>query len=155
MTSVALKTTITMERAVWPLRAVDYSAYVQLMRALSPTRRVTMQGLKQLLTSPSDIVLFARDSQGVLCATARLHLKCEAEGMSGHVDDVVVMPAYRRQGMARALVMEVMRLAQAEQVLWLELSSNKQRVAAHALYESLGFEVYDTIVYVYEDTGTP
>ncbi len=141
----------TVERAAWPLTREDFVAYSQLLYRLSPTRRVTYDALPRLLGSSCDIVLFARAANGTLVGTARLHIKYEAEGVSGHIDDVVVADAYTRKGIARKLVSDLIRRAKDERVLWLELTSNKHRVAAHSLYESLGFKVYDTIVRIYEE----
>lgn len=56
------------------------------------------------------------------------------------VENVVVDPRYRRRGIARALMGELIAQAQRDGCYKLELVSAARRKEAHALYESLGFD---------------
>lgn len=63
-----------------------------------------------------------------------------------------VMPAYTRQGIGRKMVEYVMNeLAGSFRAIRLDVL--KGNLAANRLYESLGFELCDTIQMYYEDTG--
>lgn len=56
------------------------------------------------------------------------------------VEDVAVHPSAQGQGVGRQLVHEAMARAQAAGCYKLALSSNERREAAHAFYDSLGFQ---------------
>lgn len=62
----------------------------------------------------------------------------------GIVEDVVVNPEYRGNGIGRALMKEVLRSARGAGLHHLSLTSSPERVEAIALYESLGFKKRDT-----------
>jgi ribosomal-protein-alanine N-acetyltransferase len=70
-----------------------------------------------------------------------------------HILNIAVHPCYRRQGIARGLIREVMRLAKNKETrtAWLEVRpSNTQ---ALSLYQSLGFQTAMTRKRYYSDTG--
>jgi ribosomal protein S18 acetylase RimI-like enzyme len=56
------------------------------------------------------------------------------------VEDVVVHPQHRSQGIGRQMMEHARTLAREAGCYKLALSSNQQRTRAHAFYESLGFE---------------
>ena len=56
------------------------------------------------------------------------------------VEDVVVHPQHRSQGIGRQMMEHARTMARAAGCYKLALSSNQQRTRAHAFYESLGFE---------------
>ncbi len=70
-----------------------------------------------------------------------------------HILNLAVGPCYRRQGIARGLILEAIRLAQAKhcQTAWLEVRPSNR--AALTLYQSLGFEHVMTRKRYYSDTG--
>lgn len=59
---------------------------------------------------------------------------------SAIVEDVAVAKRHRGHGIGRAMIEHAMQLAKSSQCYKLVLSSNLQRHAAHAFYETLGFE---------------
>lgn len=71
-----------------------------------------------------------------------------ATGLRSHVEDVVVDEAWRKQGVATALLKEAIRCAREEfQVRTIDLTSRQEREAANRLYAKLGFVQRDTNVY--------
>ena len=54
---------------------------------------------------------------------------------------------YRRRHIATQLFEKVFSLCHDENIAYLELTSNPSRVAAHHLYQKLGFQVRDTCVF--------
>ncbi len=70
-----------------------------------------------------------------------------------HILNLAVSPCYRRQGIARSLILEAIRQAQAKhcQTAWLEVRPSNR--AALSLYQSLGFEQVMTRKKYYSDTG--
>lgn len=117
--------------------------------------------LSQLTTRP---VAFTEDDYRHLIATAdsRLLLLCCGDivvgmltiglyysptGSKAWIEDVVVDNAYRGQGLGRMLVAEAIEQAREWGAETLMLTSNPKRIAANALYRSLGFEPKETNVY--------
>ncbi len=117
--------------------------------------------LSQLTTRP---VAFTEDDYRHLIATAdsRLLLLCCGDivvgmltiglyysptGSKAWIEDVVVDNAYRGQGLGRMLVAEAIEQAREWGAQTLMLTSNPKRIAANALYCSLGFEPKETNVY--------
>ena len=61
-----------------------------------------------------------------------------------YVNYVCVKKSFRRLGVAKKMFMEVFSICLKNNIKYLELTSNDSRVAAHKLYESLGFSVRET-----------
>lgn len=80
---------------------------------------------------------------GRLVGNASLTRESGAPGVMS-VSNVAVLPAYRHQGIARRLMEAVIRRAVERGAKRLLLEVNDDNVAARQLYESLGFELYDT-----------
>jgi [ribosomal protein S18]-alanine N-acetyltransferase len=70
-----------------------------------------------------------------------------------HILNLAVQPRYRRQAIARGLILEALRLAQINHCLtaWLEVRPSNR--AALTLYQSLGFKLVMTRKRYYNDTG--
>ena len=63
------------------------------------------------------------------------------------LEGLYVEPASRRKGVARALIAEVLRWAQAEGCSELASDSPLENVAAHAAHRARGFEEMERVVY--------
>ncbi len=63
------------------------------------------------------------------------------------VDYVCVAKSYRNLGLGQLLMERVLEVARKEKALYIELTSRKDRVAAHHLYEKVGFEKRDSYIY--------
>lgn len=63
------------------------------------------------------------------------------------LEGLYVEPAWRRKGVARALVTEVERWAAAHGCTELASDSSIENVAAHAVHRALGFEETERVVY--------
>jgi len=59
---------------------------------------------------------------------------------SGIVEDVVVHPAWRGQGIGKQMMAFALQQCRQAGCYKLALSSNRKRAAAHRFYEALGFE---------------
>lgn len=60
--------------------------------------------------------------------------------LSGIIEDVVVRPDWQRRGIGTAIMNYAIDVCKALGCYKLALSSNMKREAAHAFYESLGFQ---------------
>lgn len=63
------------------------------------------------------------------------------------VDYVCVAKFYRKLGLGQLLMEKVLEVAKKDNALYVELTSRKERVAAHHLYEKVGFEKRDSYIY--------
>ncbi|MBE3583497.1 MAG: GNAT family N-acetyltransferase [Limnochordaceae bacterium] len=155
------RTGIRVRRANWR----DKEAILELLRILheqvlgvkTPPRMQLARILDQHLDSPLYSVLVAEwegelpPGEGTGCVSHRgtrpivglLSLSFRSTllhaGVSGLLDELVVAPGYRNQGVARVLVEEAFRVAQAAGCHELEVSTQADNESALALYESAGF----------------
>ena len=113
----------------------------QLSPALGPT---THEAVTATLAQPGLTLMLARDARGQIVGTASLHQYRLISGRRTYLEDVVVDEAARGQGIGEALTREAIRLARAAGASDLHLTSGMQRVAAHRLYERLGFTRRET-----------
>jgi GNAT superfamily N-acetyltransferase len=111
--------------------------------------------LAELLAGDSFWLFVTEDGDGQLTGMLTL-TRCHTLSRSKFwIEDVIVDPAYRGQGVGRALVhaaVEYVRTAVksttgCERRPSLYLTSNPKRTAARALYRSEGFEEYETGVF--------
>ena len=63
------------------------------------------------------------------------------------VDYVCVAKSYRNLGLGQLLMERVLEVARKDKALYIELTSRKDRVLAHHLYEKVGFEKRDSYIY--------
>ncbi len=62
----------------------------------------------------------------------------------GYITNIVIHPAFRRQGIAAALLRELMAYAKAHDLTRITLEVRESNAAAIALYEALDFELDGT-----------
>lgn len=63
------------------------------------------------------------------------------------VDYVCVDSNYRKLGIGKKLMDKVLEIASSSDGIYIELTSRKERVAAHHLYEKCGYEKRDSIIF--------
>lgn len=63
------------------------------------------------------------------------------------VDYVCVDSAYRNLGIGYMMMDKVLEIASNDKALYIELTSKKERVAAHHLYEKCGYEKRDSVIF--------
>ena len=134
-----------------------YAARIDtLLHMLSPDAPALGQArLAELLAVDSFWLFVTEDAEGQLTGMLTL-TRCHTLSRSKFwIEDVIVDPSYRGQGVGRALVhaaVEYVRSAGesttgCERKPSLYLTSNPSRTAARALYRSEGFEEYETGVF--------
>lgn len=65
----------------------------------------------------------------------------------GYINYVCVKEEYKNKGIASLMFERLFEICKRNNISYLELTSNKQRVVAHHLYEKLGFNIRDTYVF--------
>ena len=63
------------------------------------------------------------------------------------IDYVCVDKDYRGRGFAKALLIEVERIAKSENVLYLQLTSSRSRTVARKIYLDLGFGIRESDIF--------
>ena len=97
----------------------------------------------------SGVLFVAREEKGKIVGTASLFLISKLSGFSARVEDVIVAESHRGQGIGKQLMEAVLEYQWQKHTapIMIELTSNPSRIAANKLYQTLGFEKYDTNVY--------
>lgn len=138
---------------IYILKDIEKCAQVDsLLHILAPSMpSVNESRLRALLGDESFQLFVAEDSDGILSGMLTLTC-CQTLARSKYwIEDVIVRPEFRGQGIGRALVeaaVDHVKETCAEAVIY--LTSNPSRQAARALYRSVGFEDYETGVFKME-----
>jgi len=90
------------------------------------------------------LILVAQDKEIVgflMCAITDLRDPQWKIGKMGHIGAVYVVPAYRRRGIAAALMKEALKWMKNREVEYVDLNVVAQNSAAIAAWKALGFEL--------------
>ena len=119
-----------------------------LMKELNPELTVTPAQQRRAVGAPGTRIFIAENDEKRIVGCATLCVFESPTGRKASVEDVVVLPAYRGQGIGRALMQRIIDFAGSKlSPIDLHLTSNPLREEANALYQTLGFEKRDTNVY--------
>jgi ribosomal protein S18 acetylase RimI-like enzyme len=89
-------------------------------------------------------VLVSRNEEGKIVSVMIVNIDYGAAKLRGHIDEVATHKDHRRQGHATTILDAAILWFEAKGVNYICLTSNDDRTASHALYESRGFKVRDT-----------
>jgi len=129
-----------------------FAALVGLIPYIDPQKAPpTRDEMVSLVESKSSTLWMAKypDQNGEIAGFLTIALYRVPTGLRSIVEDVVVEPAFRRRGVARALLHSAIEFARAAGAGGVAMTSNPRREAANQLYLSLGFEQRETNSYYY------
>lgn len=132
------------------LTAEDLNQLGYLMYQLTHGKICTVSRQQLERTAQHGIILIARGKRsGLIYGCVTVHFHEPLTGGTIIVEDVVVDERHRGRGIGRALMEAVHALAPHYPGYfdWVELTSSRHRVAAHALYTSLGYEEVPTTLF--------
>lgn len=119
-----------------------------LMKELNPEISATALMQQRAVASPGTRIFIAENDEKHIVGCATLCVFESPTGRKASVEDVVVLPAYRGQGIGRTLLQRIIDFAGSKlSPIDLRLTSNPSRTEANALYQALGFEQRETNVY--------
>ena len=130
-----------------------------LMRELDPEIAVTLEMVRRAVEAPGTHFFAMLDGARPaghyvgagprIVGCASLCVTASPTGCKAHIEDVVVLSSYRGQQLGRRLMEHVLGYARKELPAGTKiyLTSRPHRVAANALYQSLGFRRKETNVY--------
>jgi ribosomal-protein-alanine N-acetyltransferase len=136
------------EPTVRPFERRDLPAVVAIEAASFPSPWVAEQFDQELATAWSTI-LVAEAAGGAVAGFLVYWIVADEL----QILDVATDPALRRSGIARGLLVEAERRAQAREVALLTLEVRRSNLAALALYLGLGFERAGVRRRYYEEDG--
>jgi len=124
----------------------DIRTLLAQVRSDSAESAATMPELASVLKDKNTLVFVAKDGarivgMALLCITARIGRR------TGQVEDVVVDDGYRGKGIGKALMQTLIETARKKKLTEIYLTSRPARVAANALYQSIGFKQKETNAY--------
>lgn len=127
----------------------EFRELCSLVQTLSKRKQLTKADLDAVLQSPGSHLFVFRDEEGIkgMCTVG---IYASPTGRKACLEDVVVCPTAQGQGIGRRLVEHAMDFLQRQSVRQLLFTSRPSRIAANALYRSMGFVQKETNVYVYE-----
>ena len=119
-----------------------------LMKELTAELTVTRQQQQRSVAAPGTRIFIAENDEKHIVGCATLCVFESPTGRKASVEDVVVLPAYRGQGIGRTLLTRIIDFARTKLApIDLHLTSNPSRKEANALYQELGFVQRETNVY--------
>jgi ribosomal protein S18 acetylase RimI-like enzyme len=107
----------------------------------------SMEQLAAIVASPATDLIVAYDDDGGLVGSLTLVVFRIPTGLRARIEDVVVDEAARGQGVGEALSLAALDRARALGARTVDLTSRPSRAAANRLYQRLGFEQRETMVY--------
>jgi ribosomal protein S18 acetylase RimI-like enzyme len=125
------------------------AAIARLVPQLSASRTPPgVAELQAMVAEPNTHLYVAREKDDVL-GMLTLVLYRVPTGVRGWIHDVVVDEAARGRGVAGVLTEKALHAASEAGALTVHLTTRPAREAANRLYRRLGFEEYETNVYVW------
>lgn len=121
-------------RTIWEAARRHWAGLTKVSAV--PTEEDYQEFLRLIAPDPALLVVIWHDGQPVAIAQGRIAQD------TGIVDDVVVSPAYKRRGLAQAMLTECLLLLRERGVKRIRLHTDaSNRHGAKSLYEKLGFRV--------------
>jgi phosphinothricin acetyltransferase len=106
---------------------------------------MTLAELDAMLRDDTTRVVVVRDAERIV-GMATLYIIPKIGKKNGLLEDVIVSADYRGQGLGERLVRTVLEMAKSLGLVSITLTSNPVRVAAHRLYQKVGFVIKDSDV---------
>ena len=120
-----------------------------LMKELNADLTVTPLQQQRSVAAPGTRIFIAENDEKHIVGCATLCVFESPTGRKASVEDVVVLPAYRGQGIGRTLLTRIIDFAKNKLApIDLRLTSNPTRTEANAMYQALGFVQRETNVYM-------
>ena len=111
-----------------------------LSRLSGKVRELSRSQLLQETLNQNLFIVVKRED-GKIVGMASVCFIAPLSHISAHIDDVVVDKPYRRRGIAKGLLNELISIARKRNVAYIELTSGPERTAANKMYLSMGFEM--------------
>lgn len=126
----------------------DFQQIEALVSVLSSSCKAERDTIDELLSQKGTHLFVARDKEGTIVGMTTICCFTIPTGRHATIEDVSVLPEFRGHGLGRQLVQAALdHLASTGRHYRVGLTSRPSRVAANALYRSMGFSPKETNVY--------
>lgn len=126
----------------------DFSQIEALTKVVSSSCKADRETIDELLSQQDTHLLVARRDDGIIVGMTTICCFTIPTGRHATIEDVSVLPECQGQGVGRLLVQAALdHLASTGKHYRVGLTSRPSRVAANALYRSMGFSPKETNVY--------
>lgn len=127
----------------------EFEQIGELLGVLSPGCAARREVMEEILRSDDAHLFVATDTEGRIVGMATVCCYTIPTGRHATIEDVVVLPECQGQGLGRRLVQTALDcLRDTGRAYKAGLTSKPARLAANALYRSMGFRPKETNVYV-------
>lgn len=128
------------------LKKEDISNYIKFIKEVFDYE-AKEEDIEKLINN--DTVLIIKNQDKIIAAvTLEEHYEYIKSEKFYHIGYFGVLKEYRRMGYAKILFDKIEELVKENDIKYLELTSGNHRKAAHYLYQSRGFKIKDTTVFV-------
>ena len=133
-------------REVEYLKKEDINSYIKFIKEVFDYE-AKEEDIEKLINN--DTVLIVKNQDKIIASvTLEEHYEYIKAEKFYHIGYFGVLKEYRRMGYAKILFDKIEELVKENNIKYLELTSGNHRKAAHYLYQSRGFKIKDTTVFV-------
>ena len=125
---------------------LDINALLPQLRSNPAGHQGTLSDLQGVIGDPSITMIVAKDGKRII-GMGFLYTVLKMGKRSGSIEDIVVDDSYRGKGVGKRIMNALTEAARNEKIQQLYLTTRADRIAAHKLYESLGFMQVQTDVF--------
>jgi len=123
----------------------DMPAVNYLMTQLSSTpKNIAFEQIQKVMKNG---IIFTARNKGTLIGMATLTFINKPTAFFGTTEDVIVDINFRRMGIAKSLINQLIKKAREMGLNYIDLTSRPEREVANKLYSSLNFELRKTNYY--------
>ena len=120
----------------------------KLTRQLTNQQKSTSEdAFREILEAPNSHLLVIHDDTGAPAGMTTVGIYRTPTGCKAWIEDVVVDNDARGKGYGKKIVEHAIEFIRKKGASTISLTSNPTRLAANKLYQTLGFEKYETNVY--------
>ena len=128
------------------LKKEDINSYIKFIKEVFDYE-AKEEDIEKLINN--DTVLIVKNQDKIIASvTLEEHYEYIKAEKFYHIGYFGVLKEYRRMGYAKMLFDKIEELVKENNIKYLELTSGNHRKAAHYLYQSRGFKIKDTTVFV-------
>ena len=128
------------------LKKEDINSYIKFIKEVFDYE-AKEEDIEKLINN--DTVLILKNQDKIIASvTLEEHYEYIKAEKFYHIGYFGVLKEYRRMGYAKILFDKIEELVKENNIKYLELTSGNHRKAAHYLYQSRGFKIKDTTVFV-------
>lgn len=129
----------------------EFSQIEKLINVLSTSCKANRKVVAEIMENKDTYLFVIRDDANNIVGMTTVCCFTIPTGRHASIEDVVILPEYQGMGLGRKLVQHALETLKATRLQYkVGLTSKPARIAANALYRSMGFVQKETNVYTLE-----